>query len=711
MTHSPPQSPVNAKSRVGTYMASRDRAAPRVGLVGVHGYGARHLDNVLRLQDAGCLELSAIADPSPPDSQRLPPNTTWHGSLGELLASGDNVDIVIIATPIHTHMTLALQAIEAGADIYLEKPAVASLEQYRILLSAAQQHGRVIQVGFQSLGSLALPAIDSLIDSGEIGAVRGVSATGLWVRDRAYYARSAWAGRRILDGADVVDGVATNPLAHAVATALRIAHADTTNHVSSIDTDLYRAHEIDADDTAMIRIRTHDGTTIMCGLTLCADESSDPVVTIEGTDGRAVLYYTRDILEVENRNEGYRLTFGRHDLLENLMHHRENGIELISPLERAGAFTQVVDAIRTADNPKPIGSRHVTWVGAGPDAHPVIAGIRESIERATAAQATFSELGTAWARPQSAPTKLFAAGRPVARHRDGSQIRTDSSARPYLHPVTTLAGTSVTDHLPLDHIWHLGTGVAVQDVKVEGLDGVNFWGGRTYVRDAGYMWLQDHGTVSQERRDDCGKNEAGASALLDSSSLRESLNWTASNGRVLLTEDRSWSCAGVTDSVWELTLKFSLRPVSTETVTLGSPGSNGREGGGYGGFFWRLPPCRVHRIHTPDADGEGAVHGHWSPWLAWHANFDVPFPAIDSTGTDDTSMPTSRDATLVFVAPPEAADPWFVRNSSYTGVGSALAWESPIAMTADEPVTRTIRVIIADGELSETRIEEMVASS
>ena len=40
-------------------------------------------------------------------------------------------------------------------------------------------------------------------------------------------------------------------------------------------------------------------------------------------------------------------------------------------------------------------------------------------------------------------------------------------------------------------MWHLGAGVALQDV-----DGVNFWGGRTYTRAAGeYVWRPDHGSI------------------------------------------------------------------------------------------------------------------------------------------------------------------------------------------------------------------------
>ena len=89
----------------------------------------------------------------------------------------------------------------------------------------------------------------------------------------------------------------------------------------------------------------------------------------------------------------------------------------------------------------------------------------------------------------------------VASGNEGGRIAPTSSPRPYLHPVSTLAGTVVTDHLPEDHVWHLGAGVAIQDV-----DGVNFWGGRTYTRDAGaYVWRKDHGRIVTVAADRDGK--------------------------------------------------------------------------------------------------------------------------------------------------------------------------------------------------------------
>ena len=153
---------------------------------------------------------------------------------------------------------------------------MASLAQFDDVLAAARQAGRLVQVGFQSLGSHALPALDRLVASGEIGEVRGVSAVGTWVRTKGYFKRSRWAGKRSLDGTDVVDGVATNALAHAVATGLRIAGAAMADDVVSVETDLYRAHATESDDTSVIRVRTARGSVLLCALTLCADEQTAP---------------------------------------------------------------------------------------------------------------------------------------------------------------------------------------------------------------------------------------------------------------------------------------------------------------------------------------------------------------------------------------------------------------------------------------------------
>jgi predicted dehydrogenase len=656
-------------------------AVPRIALVGVHGFGERHLANLARLEEAGAVELVAVADPNPPAQGRLASSVAVFDDLAQLLAADPGVDVVILATPIQTHAPLALAALAAGKDVYVEKPPVASLAQFQDLLAAAEAAGRLVQVGFQSLGSHALPAIRSKVEAGDIGDVLGLSAKGQWVRSKAYFKRSRWAGKRSLDGTDVVDGVATNALAHAVATALHVAGAHTIADVRQVDTDLYRAHDTQSDDTSIIRVRTAGGATLLCGLTLCAPEQENPSVTVHGTLGEITLFYTEDEVVISTADGEHREKYSRTDLLENLLEARSTGTPLLCSLPDTGAFTTVLEAIRTAPAPQPIGADHITWEGEGDDAHPVVHGIGTLFERATKAQATFAELGVPWARKLSPARTLTLDGRPVAEYQDGSRIRAVSSPRPYLHPVRTLGGTVVTDHQPLDHVWHLGVGVALQDV-----DGINFWGGRTYTREAGqYVWRPDHGSISGTVTEQTDARTGGQEGR-----LQETLSWNGPDGAPVLVEDRTWTWNGAGPAAWQLSLDFALSPAGEHPVSLGSPGSNGRHEGGYGGFFWRLPECDGAAVWTPGGSGESGVHGSVAPWLAWAGKF--------GTGT----------ATLVFVAAEGSTDPWFVRVDGYPGVGQSLAWDTPVIAEPGSPVKRSITVFVADGTLGTADIEALI---
>jgi predicted dehydrogenase len=646
----------------------------------VHGFGERHLANLARLKEAGVVELAAVADLHPPQDGTLGASVEVFDTLDQLLAAGPAPDVVILATPIQTHAPLALAALAAASDVYVEKPPVASMAQFQNLLAAAEASGQLVQVGFQSLGSHALPAIRRAVESGEIGDVLGLSAQGMWVRTKGYFKRSRWAGKRSLDGTDVVDGVATNALAHAVATGLHMAGAHTVADVASVETDLYRAHNTESDDTSVIRVRTAAGQILLCALTLSAPEQRHPWVTVHGTLGDITFFYTEDEVVTTTRDGERRETFGRTDLLENLLAARQTGAPLLCSLADTGAFMSVLEAIRTAPDPQEIGAGHVTWEGEGDDAHPIVHNLPGLIERAAKAQATFAELGVPWARSLPPVQTLAVDGCPVAEYQDGSRIQAVSSPRPYLHPVRTLAGTVVTDHQPLDHVWHLGVGVALQDV-----DGANFWGGRTYTRAAGeYIWRPDHGSIVR----------TGEQAKRDGE-LAETLTWNGPDGAPVLTEQRTWTWAAVGPSAWRLTLEFALSPAGDQPVSLGSPGSNGREAGGYGGFFWRLPECSGATVWAPGAagetlTGESALHGTVTPWLAWSGTF------------------AGGAATLVFVASEVSTDPWFVRVDGYPGVGQSLAWDAPVIAEPGKPVRRNVTVFIADGLLSTEDIQTLI---
>ncbi|MGC5167479.1 Gfo/Idh/MocA family protein [Luteimicrobium sp. DT211] len=372
-----------------------------VALVGFRGYGASYLPRLAALEAAGAARLGAVVGPTPPrdsdpDAARTVP---WFASLADLLER-EVPDIVVVCTPIPTHLPLALEALRAGADVLVEKPTAASLAGHAELVATARETGRLCQVGFQTFGSSALDAVRAAVADGEIGELTGAGAVGAWTRTAGYWARSAWAGRRTLDGHDVVDGVVTNPLAHAVATTLHVVGATRTDHVAEVVTDLYRANPIEADDTSAVRVTTASGLPVGFGFTLCAPGQTPARVLLRGTDGEITLRYERDEAVVSGRRGERTVRGERADLLTDLLEARRDGRGLRCDVADTGAFMRVLEAVRTAPGPRVVGGEHVTWEGEGDGRHPVVRDVAGWCERVAREQRTFAELGAPWAAPR-----------------------------------------------------------------------------------------------------------------------------------------------------------------------------------------------------------------------------------------------------------------------------------------------------------------------
>ncbi|MET8980236.1 PmoA family protein [Streptomyces sp. NPDC004539] len=273
---------------------------------------------------------------------------------------------------------------------------------------------------------------------------------------------------------------------------------------------------------------------------------------------------------------------------------------------------------------------------------------------------------------------LYVAGRPVGRYVTRPELPARLSPRPYLHPVTTLAGTAVTELTPADHLHHLGVGVAVPDVE-----GFNFWGGRTYVEGQGPTELDNHGV----------QRHTGFQ-LRDPDGFVEELRWVTagspgSPARELLRERRTVAATELADTAWALDFTFSLTNPGPGPLSIGSPATNGRPGAAYGGFFWRArKESSAPDVFTPSTEGESETHGTHADWLAL-------------AGTDWT---------LVFAGATDLTrrDPWFVRTAEYPGVGSSLASAERLPVPPGETVVRRIVTVVADGRLGRDEASALV---
>jgi hypothetical protein len=85
-----------------------------------------------------------------------------------------DIDAVLISTPDHSHAYLGIHAVEAGKDVYLQKPASLTIAEGRALSNAVHRTGRILQIGSQQRSSVQFRYAAELVRNGRIGTLKTV---------------------------------------------------------------------------------------------------------------------------------------------------------------------------------------------------------------------------------------------------------------------------------------------------------------------------------------------------------------------------------------------------------------------------------------------------------------------------------------------------------------------------------------------------------
>ena len=91
----------------------------------------------------------------------------------EVLAHPD-VDAVCVTTPDHWHAAIALAAMKAGKDVYVEKPMTLTIEEGKALVAAEKKYNRILQVGSQQRSSIHFRIAANLVRNGMIGEIKEI---------------------------------------------------------------------------------------------------------------------------------------------------------------------------------------------------------------------------------------------------------------------------------------------------------------------------------------------------------------------------------------------------------------------------------------------------------------------------------------------------------------------------------------------------------
>ncbi len=153
-----------------------------VGSIGVGGMGTAHVNGLTRqFRETQDVQVVAVCDVYDRYKERaravagVAANDVHH-DYHDLLARSD-VDAVFIASPDHWHARMALDAMAAGKDVYLQKPMTYAIDEARQLTEAATKYQRILQVGSQHASDPRNEVARQLIADGEIGELLWATAT------------------------------------------------------------------------------------------------------------------------------------------------------------------------------------------------------------------------------------------------------------------------------------------------------------------------------------------------------------------------------------------------------------------------------------------------------------------------------------------------------------------------------------------------------
>ncbi|MCA9262123.1 MAG: Gfo/Idh/MocA family oxidoreductase, partial [Planctomycetales bacterium] len=167
---------------VGSLASRASRAADgisgiRVAVVGVNGRGRSHIGGFRKQLVAICDCDEQVLEREASSFEKNNGRKLEKFKDFRRLLERDDIDAISVATPNHTHSLISILAIQAGKDVYCEKPVSQTLWEGRQLANAAKRYDRVVQCGTQSRSHKAVQEAVKYVRSGELGRIQYVIGT------------------------------------------------------------------------------------------------------------------------------------------------------------------------------------------------------------------------------------------------------------------------------------------------------------------------------------------------------------------------------------------------------------------------------------------------------------------------------------------------------------------------------------------------------
>ena len=265
---------------------------PRVAIAGIGGFGGSHHEVFKKLESQGKVRVTATCDPALPRlaeacqlHQFAERGVQTYTSFDDMLAAQDgHLDLGVIAAPPNVHAVMHAALVERGIACYLEKPPTLDLAELHQMLAVEKRATSATNVGFRFIHHASHLQLKERMVRGEFGALRRVSFLGLSPRSPAYFQRSNWAGRLMLQEHLLLDSCLGNAMAHFVNSLLFFADLTQVQawaRPQEMKSELYRANVIEGTDTIFASGKLKNGVDFrIAGTHACSGSTQELMETI-----------------------------------------------------------------------------------------------------------------------------------------------------------------------------------------------------------------------------------------------------------------------------------------------------------------------------------------------------------------------------------------------------------------------------------------------
>ena len=161
----------------------------RIAVAGAGLIGRTHIDLVIASHDC---TLAAIVDPSPAAAAiAAKAGVPLVATLDDLLAR-DKPDGIVLATPNQLHVPQAMQCIDAGLAVLLEKPVATSVQEGQTLVDRVERTNASVLIGHHRAHSPIMAKAKQVVDSGQLGRLVAVMGSATFAKPDHYFDEGPW---------------------------------------------------------------------------------------------------------------------------------------------------------------------------------------------------------------------------------------------------------------------------------------------------------------------------------------------------------------------------------------------------------------------------------------------------------------------------------------------------------------------------------------